>query len=57
MEPRAEAAVGVALIAAPLWVDVVRDVSLVGAAISSVCGAIIGMHAVWRLWVKYRKPS
>lgn len=44
-----ELGLGAALVPAPLWVVLVQDVSMIAGLITAVCGAIIGLHAVWRL--------
>jgi hypothetical protein len=52
IDPRLQATASVPLITAPWWVDVLQNVSLVGSTIAAVCGAIVGLHAVVRLWRK-----
>lgn len=37
------------LMATPLWVAVLKDISLVASAVSVVCGAIIGIYQVFRI--------
>ena len=52
MEPteiKLDAAVAAGLITVPLWVGVLHDVSIVASAVAAVCGAIVGLHAVWRI--------
>lgn len=51
-QAKLEALGGGALMTTPLWAIVIQDVSLIGSAIASVCGAIIGVHAVWRLYLR-----
>lgn len=51
---KTEAALGGVLFVTPLWVTVVQDVSLIAGMVAAVTGAIIGVHAVWRLWGRER---
>ena len=51
---KVEAVTGVALAIAPLWVTYLNDVSVVLGFVASLCGAVIGMHGVYRL--VRRKP-
>lgn len=51
---KAEAALGGVLFITPLWVTVVQDVSMIAGMIAAVAGAIIGVHAVYRLWRRER---
>lgn len=53
---KAEAVFGAGLVTTPFWALVFQDISLIASAIAAVCGAIIGLHAVWRLW-KRRVPA
>lgn len=48
-----EAAMGAALVPTPLWVILVQDVSMIAGMVAAVCGAIIGVHGVWRLWCRH----
>jgi len=52
---KAEAAFGSALATTPLWVLILNDISLVAGAIAAVCGAIVGLYAVWRIWKRSRR--
>lgn len=45
-----ELGLGAALVPTPLWVMLVQDVSMIAGMVAAVCGAIIGVHAVIRLW-------
>ena len=56
-QAKAEAAVGGVLITTPLWATLIQDISMIASAIAAVCGAIIGIHAVWRLVRRHRKPG
>lgn len=44
-----EAGIGAGLMTTPLWINWLQEVSVVAAAVTSICGAILGVHAVWRL--------
>jgi hypothetical protein len=50
-----QAAFGAGLISTPYWVSLLHEVSLLASAVTAICGAIIGVHAVVRLLK--RKPS
>ena len=54
-QAKVEAAVGGILVATPLWATLIQDISMIASAIAAVCGAIIGIHAVWRLVRRSRK--
>ena len=56
-QAKVEAAVGGILMATPLWAVLIQDISMIASAIAAVCGAIIGIHAVWRLVRRSRKPG
>lgn len=47
---KAQATVGVALAAAPLWTNIIQGVSMVASCVAAVCGAIIGVYGVVKLW-------
>jgi hypothetical protein len=49
-QAKVEAIAGLSLMTTPLWVIWLQDASLIASAVASICGAIIGIHAVWRLW-------
>jgi membrane protein YdbS with pleckstrin-like domain len=53
---RTEAIGGAVLMTAPFWQIVLQDVSIVASAITTVCGAVLGLHAVYRLW-RHRKEQ
>jgi hypothetical protein len=46
---KAEALIGAGLVTTPVWAIFLQDVSLIASTIAAVTGAIIGLHAVWRL--------
>lgn len=51
---KAEALVGGALVTTPVWALVLHEVSLIASTVAAVCGAIVGLHAVYRLWKRRR---
>ena len=55
-QAKIEAAVGGVLIATPLWARLIQDISMIASMVAAVCGAIIGVHAVWRLIRRHRRP-
>lgn len=54
---KTQLAVGAGLAAAPLWVTYAQNISIVAAMIAGVCGAILGVHAVFRLFVGSKPPE
>lgn len=44
-----QAALGAVLTVTPLWVVILQDISMIAGGIASICGAIVGIHAVYRL--------
>jgi len=52
---KAEAMLGAGLTTTPLWVWLLQSTSLVASTIVAVCGAIIAVNAVWRLWKRSRR--
>jgi hypothetical protein len=54
-QAKVEATVGGILVATPLWAMLIQDISMIASAIAAVCGAIIGVHAVWRLVRRNRR--
>ena len=51
----AEIVVGGLLMAAPWWVQVIAELNFVLATISVLCGAIVGVAGVVRIWRGRRK--
>lgn len=49
LQAKAELALGGGLVTTPLWAILLRDISLIASTIAAVCGAIVGVHAVYRL--------
>lgn len=56
MEPWKEATVGGALFTTPAWVIFLNETSLIASTIAAICGAIVGIHAVYRL-IKRRREN
>lgn len=54
MDAKNQALFGLNLFSWATFAAALNDVSIVASCIAAVCGAIIGIHAVWRLW-KHRK--
>lgn len=52
-----EAGVGAALMTTPAWSLILNDISLIASTIAAIAGAIIGVHAVWRLLRRGRATS
>lgn len=53
-QAKMEAGIGAALITTPFWVWLLQTTGLIASTIAAVCGAIVGIHAVWRLWKRSR---
>lgn len=53
VQAKLEAAGGAALMTTPIWAMIMQDINLLASTIAAVCGAIIGIHAVWRLWCRH----
>lgn len=53
----AETAVGGVLIAAPWWVQLIGEINAILALVTALCGAIVGIVGVARLWRNRRKPN
>jgi hypothetical protein len=49
-QAKLEAIGGGALMTTPVWAMLLHDISLWASTIAAVCGAILGIHAVYRLW-------
>lgn len=50
----AETATGFALMGTPWWIQFLADVSAVGQAVAAVCGAIVGIVGVVKLFRRWR---
>ncbi len=52
-----QTAAGVFLLTAPFWAQALYTVNIVAATIASICGAIVGLSGVWRIFRRARsKP-
>ncbi len=51
---KAEAMLGAGLVTTPFWVWLLQATSLVASTIVAVCGAIIAINAVWRMYKRRR---
>jgi hypothetical protein len=49
-----EGAISVALMTAPAWVRLLIEVNLVASTVAAVCGALIGLHTIWKIWKRHR---
>jgi NADH:ubiquinone oxidoreductase subunit K len=52
----AETVVGGVLVAAPWWVQLIGEINAILALVTALCGAIVGIVGVVRLWRTRRKP-
>lgn len=50
----AQTATGVVLLTTPFWAQVLYAVDVVAATVASVCGAIVGIAGVWRIFRQKR---
>ena len=49
-----ETAVGAALMSLPFWNHLIADITTGAQFVAALCGAVIGLHGVYRIWRKYR---
>jgi hypothetical protein len=52
----AQTATGIVLLTTPFWAEVLYDIDIVAATIASVCGAIVGLVGVWRIFRRKAQP-
>jgi hypothetical protein len=52
---KAECGVAAGLMSVPMWAAVVSNVSLIASCVVAVCGAIVGLRAVYLLCLRYWK--
>lgn len=45
-----QAGLGAGLFATPWWAAMIHDISALAGMIAAICGAIIGVHAVYRIY-------
>lgn len=50
-----EVVLGSGLIATPWWATWVESVSVGASMVAAICGAIVGLHAVYRIVKRHRK--
>lgn len=48
--PKVQIAVGGGLMTTPGWVMLFQNISIVASTIAAVCGAILGIAGVYRMW-------
>jgi hypothetical protein len=48
--PKVQVAVGGGLMTTPGWVILFQNISVIASAIAAVCGAILGISGVYRMW-------
>lgn len=49
IQARVDGITGGVLLTSPFWIPVLQSVNFIAGVIASVCGAVLGIHAVWRL--------
>lgn len=54
---RTEATLSAGLLSTPFWVSLLNNIGWLASIIAAVCGAIVGVHAVWRIWKNRQKPD
>jgi predicted phage tail protein len=52
-----QTATGAVLLTTPFWADLLYTVNIVAATIASLCGAVVGVTAVWRIVASRRGRS
>jgi predicted phage tail protein len=45
-----QTAAGAVLLATPFWAQLLSTVNMVAGAVASVCGAVVGLIGVWRIF-------
>lgn len=55
LQPKTEMVLSGSLLTAPFWVDVFAMVNQVASTIAVMTGAIVGIHAVYRIWKNRNK--
>lgn len=50
MGAKAQAFTGLAITSTPFWVFALHEIGILASAVAAVCGAIIGIHGVVRLY-------
>ncbi len=55
VQAKVEAVIGAGLLATPLWAGWIGTVSMVASMVAAVCGALVGIHAVCRIWRRRKK--
>jgi len=54
VSPNAQAMLGATLVTTPGWAMALQNISLIASTIAAICGAVVGLHAVWRICRKKR---
>jgi len=49
-----QTATGIVLLTTPFWAEILYAVDVVAATIASICGAIVGVVSVWRIFRQKR---
>jgi uncharacterized membrane protein YqjE len=49
-DAKLQAVAGLSLMTTPVWVIWLQYIDFAFSAVAAICGAIIGIHAVWRLY-------
>ncbi len=49
VQAKLQIGLGGALVATPWWTELFTNIHLIFGAVAAVCGAIVGVHAVWRV--------
>ena len=49
-----QTATGIVLLTTPFWAETLYAVDVVAATIASICGAIVGVVSVWRIFRRKR---
>lgn len=49
-----DAVISSALVSMPVWNYYLQCINEIASLIAAICGAIVGTHAVYRLWKKHR---
>lgn len=57
LSAKAEASIGGVLVAAPWWSHYLVEINVIAGTIATICGAVVGLHAVWRIYKHWRRKK
>lgn len=54
LSPYNEACIGAGLISWCFWSKMLTDITTIGSAVAAITGAVVGIHAVYRIYKEWR---